>query len=43
MEEQVLKKAMEEIGYGVFKFKSYGLPNGKELFRMDFKSDMCNE
>ena len=42
MEEQGLKKAMEEIGYGVLKVKSYGLPNGKELFRMDFKSDMCN-
>ena len=37
MEEQGLKKAMEEIGYGVLKVKSYGLPNGKELFRMDFK------
>ena len=37
MEEQGLKKAMEEIGYGVLKFKSYDLPNGKELFRMDFK------
>ena len=37
MEEQGLKKAMEEIGYGVLMVKSYGLPNGKELFRMDFK------
>ena len=37
MEEQGLKKAMEEIGYGILKVKSYGLPNGKELFRMDFK------
>ena len=39
MEEQGLKKAMEEIGYGVLKVKSYGLPNGKELFRMDFKME----
>ena len=37
MEEQGLKKAMEEIGYGVLKVKSYGLPNGKDLLRMDFK------
>ena len=39
MEEQGLKNAMEEIGYGVLKFKSYGLPNGKELLRMDFKME----
>ena len=39
MEEQGLKKAMEEIGYGVLMVKSYGLPNGKELFRMDFKME----
>ena len=39
MEEQGLKKAMEEIGYGVLMVKSYGLPNGKELFRMDFKKE----
>ena len=37
MEEQGLKKAMEEIGYGVLKVKSYGLPNGKALLRMDFR------
>ena len=37
MEEQGLKKAMEEIGYGVSKVESYDLPNGKELFRMDFR------
>ena len=39
MEEQGLKKAMEEIGYGVLMVKSYGLPNGKELLRMDFKME----
>ena len=40
MEEQGLKKAMEEIGYGVSKVQSYALPNGKELFRMDFKMEL---
>ena len=39
MDEQGLRKALEEIGYGVSKVKSYGLPNGKELFRMDFKME----
>ena len=37
MDEQALEKAMEEINYGVSKVKSYGLPNGKALLRMDFR------
>ena len=36
MEEQRLEKTMEQIGYHMSTVKSYGLPNGKELLRMDF-------
>ena len=43
MEEQELKKTMEEIGYQVLSVESYDLPNGKALLRIDFKKKMKYE
>ena len=37
IEEQELKKTLEEIGYQVLSVEAYDLPNGKILLRMDFK------
>ena len=43
MEEQELKKTMEEIGYQALSVEAYDLPNGKALLRMDFKKKMKYE
>ena len=37
MEEETLTTAMHEIGYVLILQKSYPLPNGKALVRLDFK------
>ena len=37
MEEKALTAAMDEIGYALILQKSYPLPNGKALVRLDFK------
>lgn len=37
MEENALADAMGQIGYGKLSEKSYPLPNGKSLVRIDFK------
>lgn len=37
MEEKALTAAMDEIGYVLILQKSYPLPNGKALVRLDFK------
>ncbi len=39
MEEERLEKTMEQIGYRGSMGKSYDLPNGKELLRLDFKME----
>ena len=43
IEEQELKKTMEEIGYQVLSVEAYDLPNGKALLRMDFKKKTTYE
>ena len=39
MEAKRLKKTMEQIGYRMSMAKSYELPNGKELLRLDFRME----
>lgn len=37
IEEEALRRAMEEIGYHVIRTEEHGLPNGKKLARVDFE------